>query len=279
MRVLVTGAGGMLAQAVCRALRTRDHETLALEHGELDVTDARAVERSIAEARPHAVVQCAAYTRVDDAEADEDRATLVNAGATGFVARACLQVGARLLYPSTDYVFDGTGTRPYRPDDEPGPLNAYGRSKLRGEAAARVAGDWLVVRTSWLYGAGGRNFVASILGRAAEGGPLRVVADQRSSPTWTGDLAPVLVALLEQGARPGVYHAANRGDASWYDLAVEALRLEGMEVEVEAASTADTERPAVRPPYSVLDCTATEPIAGPFRHWKQALAAALEEGV
>jgi len=279
VRVLVTGAGGMLARAVVGALGARDHDVVALDRAALDVTDAAAVDRRVQEARPHAVIQCAAYTRVDDAEQEEDRATLVNAGGAGFMARACRRVGARFVYPSTDYVFDGASERPYRPEDRTAPVNAYGRSKLRGEAAAQVAGDWLVVRTSWLYGPGGGNFVTAILERARNGGPLRVVDDQRSSPTWTRDLAAALVSLLEQNAAPGIYHAANRGDATWYDLAVEAVRLSALDVEVEPISSEAVSRPAARPSYSVLDTASTEAVAGPFRPWHDALAAALEEGI
>lgn len=279
MKAVITGAGGMLAGAVRDALDARGHEAVALDRAALDVTRPRDVESAILDARPHAVVQCAAYTDVDAAESDEDAATLVNAGAAGFVARACRRAGARFVYPSTDYVFDGAATTPYGTLAEPDPVNAYGRSKARGEVAARLAGDWLVVRTSWLYGAGGRNFVATILERARAGAALRVVTDQSGSPTWTRDLAAALVTLLERSASPGIYHVTNRGVASWHDLAVEAIRLAGLDADVEPAVSADFPRPALRPAYSVLDTADSERITGPLPRWTDALARALEEGV
>lgn len=279
MKAVITGAGGMLAVAVRDALEARGHEAVALDRASLDVTRPRDVESAILEAQPHAVVQCAAYTDVDGAESDEDAATLVNAGAAGFVARACRRVDARFVYPSTDYVFDGAATAPYGTLAEPKPLNAYGRSKAQGEVAAQLAGDWLVVRTSWLYGAGGPNFVATILERARAGEPLRVVTDQRGSPTWTRDLAAALVTLLERGAAPGTYHVANRGVATWHDLAVEAVRLAGLDVAVAEAASSDFPRPAPRPRYSVLDTADTERVTGPLPRWTDALARALEEGV
>ncbi|HEX7052159.1 MAG TPA: dTDP-4-dehydrorhamnose reductase [Longimicrobiales bacterium] len=287
MKVLITGAGGMLARALRRALADRDHDVVALERGALDVTDAPAVDAAIRSVRPEAVVQCAAYTRVDDAESEEACAHRVNAVATGHVARACRAVGARFLYPSTDYVFDGRAAAPYATDSPPHPLGAYGRSKLAGEEAAREAGDFLIVRTSWLYGAGGRNFVASMLAAARAGRALRVVDDQRGAPTWTGTLAGVLAQLLECGAPAGVYHATNRGETTWYGLAREAIRLAGLDAEVTPVSTeawveglpAGSPRPAPRPRYSVLDCTATETLVGPIPAWRDALAVAVGEGV
>ena len=279
MRVLITGGAGMLARAVRLELERRGHEVHAPDRGALDITDAAAVERAIREFRPDAVIQGAAYTRVDDAEREEALAFAVNTTGTAHVARACRLVGARFLYPSTDYVFDGEASVPYAPGAATNPLNAYGRSKLAGEAAAREAGDYLVVRTSWLYGAGGRHFVGTILARAREGQPLRVVDDQRGSPTWTADLAAVLAGLLERGAPPGIYHATNSGDTTWYGLACEALRLAGIDAEISPVTTEAFPRPARRPRYSVLDCSATEALLGPIRHWRDALAEAMRVGV
>lgn len=277
--MLITGSRGMLARAVRRELERRGHDVIALDRAALDVTDARAVDSVVRGERPDVVVQCAAYTRVDDAETEESEAHRVNAEATHHVALACRAVGARFIYPSTDYVFDGAATSPYRPDSPTNPLGAYGRSKLAGEAAAREAGDYLVVRTSWLYGAGGRNFVATILERARAGQPLRVVVDQRGSPTWTGSLAEILAGLMERGAPAGTYHATNRGETTWHGLAVEALRLAGIDAEVAPVTTAEFPRPARRPAYSVLDCSATEAVVGPIAGWREALAAAMGEGV
>lgn len=278
MRVFVTGANGMLARALIRELERRGHDAVAFGRDALDVTDAAAVERVVRESAPDAVVQCAAYTRVDDAETDEATAYAVNAEGTRNVARACRAVGARLVYPSTDYVFDGRSSTPYRPDHAAAPLNAYGRSKLAGEEAAREAGDWIVARTSWLYGAGGRNFVSTILRRAKEGAPLRVVDDQRGTPTWTGTLAATLAGLLEADAPPGIYHATGRGETTWYAFAREALRLAGIEAEIVPVGTEAFPTPARRPRYSVLDCTSTEEVVGPLPDWRDALRTALAEG-
>ena len=279
MRVLVTGARGMLARALIPELERRGHEVIGLGRDALDVTDADAVERAVREWVPDVVVQCAAYTRVDDAETDEATAFAVNAEGTRNVARACRAVGARLVYPSTDYVFDGRASSPYRPDHPPAPLNAYGRSKLAGEEAAREAGDWVVARTSWLYGAGGRNFVSTILRRAMEGVPLRVVDDQRGTPTWTGTLAVTLAGLLEADVPSGIYHTTGRGETTWYGFAREALRLAGIDADIVAIPTEAFPTPARRPQYSVLDCSRTEAIVGRLPDWREALAKAMAEGL
>jgi len=278
MKLLVTGAGGMLAQAVIGTARASGHEVVALTRSDLDITDAAAVTSALHEHRPDAVVHCAAFTRVDNAEHDEARAFAVNAEGTAHVARAATAVGARLVYPGTDYVFDGTARSPYRPDDTPAPLNAYGRSKLAGEDAAREAGSWIIVRTSWLYGAGGRNFVSTILQRARAGESLRVVDDQVGSPTWTEDLAAVLLTLCER-APDGVYHACNRGETNWYGFARAALQAARCETGVEPVSSSTLVRPARRPVYSVLDCSTTERYTGPLPQWKDSLIRAIEAGL
>jgi dTDP-4-dehydrorhamnose reductase len=277
MKVLVTGAGGLLAQVVSSQARQRGHTVVEADRAQLDVTDAKAVSTFIARARPHAVIQCAGYTRVDDAEREEERALAVNAGGTAHVARACNSVNACLLYPSSDYVFDGSMRRPYRPDDAVNPLNAYGRSKVAGEATARGAARHLIVRTSWLYGATGKNFVGTILTRARAQEPLRVVTDQVGSPTWSHDLARTLILLLELDAPAGIYHACNRGETTWFGLASAALELAGLSTDITPIER-DESRPARRPAYSVLDCTATEALTGPLPHWRDALADAMRAG-
>ncbi len=275
MKILITGAGGMLAWAVRREFQARGHEVEALGRTALDITVAAMVADVVKALRPDAVVQCAAYTRVDDAEREEAEAYRVNAEGTRYLARACRAVGARLVYPSTDYIFDGRATSPYSPDAPANPLGAYGRSKLAGEAAAREAEDYLVVRTSWLYGAGGRNFVSTILERARRGEPLRVVDDQRGSPTWTGSLARVIAGLVEERAPTAVYHATNRGETTWYGLAREALEQAGLEAEITPVTTGEFPRPAPRPAYSVLDRAGTEAVVGEIMGWREALALAL----
>jgi dTDP-4-dehydrorhamnose reductase len=184
------------------------------------------------------------------------------------------------VYPSTDYVFSGAQQRPYQPDDATGPLNAYGRSKLAGEhAVSGLAERHLIVRTSWLYGAGGRNFVSTILQRARAGEPLQVVNDQHGSPTWTRDLAGVVFRLLEAGAPAGIYHACNSGSTTWYGLACAALHVADINTSVKPVATSEFPRRAARPSYSVLDCSETAALVGPLRPWRDALAAAIAEGV
>jgi dTDP-4-dehydrorhamnose reductase len=277
MRVLVTGAHGLLGAAVTAEAASRGHEVVALGHGDLDVTDPEAVRRAVEAARPDAVVHCAAYTAVDRAEAGPDLARAVNAGGTRSVARAAADAGAMLVYVSTDYVFDGRKRTPYLPDDAPGPLSVYGRTKLEGEEAVREAGgESLIVRTSWLYGAG-NGFVPAILRRARAGERLRVVDDQRGRPTWAPHAAVAIVDLLEREGPPGTWHVAGGGECTWLELAREAVSLQELGSEITAVSTAAYGAPAPRPAYSVLDLDATEVRLGrPMPHWREGLMQYLE---
>ena len=283
MKVLLTGAGGMLAHALRDALAAGSHEIALFARDELDVTDAHRVAAVIGAERPEVVVQCAAYTRVDDAERDEATAQLVNGAGALNVARACRAIGARFVYPSTDYVFDGAARAPYQPHAPTAPLGAYGRTKLSGELAAADAGDYLIVRTSWLYGHHGRHFVCTIARRARQHAPLRVVNDQYGAPSWTHDVAQLLVRLLECNAASGIYHATNAGATTWYDFAVAVLQVAGLETDIAPVSTAEfartTPQLAPRPQYSVLDCAATYAITGPAPDWKHALVRAVDTGV
>jgi len=274
----VTGAGGLLGQAIRAELERRGHDALALTHEQLDVLDAPAVEQALERLRPDATVQCAGYTRADDAELEEAAAQALNAGATATLARASARLGFRLVYPSSDYVFDGRARQPYAPSAATAPLGAYGRSKVAGERAALAAPGALVVRTAWLYGSGGRNFVRTILGQAREGRSPLVVGDQIGSPSPAAVAAGAIVGLLEGAAPGGVYHAACRGQASWFELAREAVRLAGLDVPVRSARTEEVPRRARRPAYSVLDSSATEARVGPLPDWRAALAAASAEG-
>jgi dTDP-4-dehydrorhamnose reductase len=256
-RWLVTGAGGMLGVDLVAELRRAGHEVTAAGRQTLDVTDAAAVEPVVA--GHDLVVNAAAYTDVDGAEADEDRATLVNGTAVGNLAAACRVAGARLLQVSTDYVLPGDGARPYPEDTPTGPVNAYGRSKLVGEqaVAATLPDTGYVVRTAWLYGEHGRNFVTTMLRLAAERDTVEVVDDQRGQPTWTRALAAQLVALGEAApagrAPPGVYHGTAAGEATWYDLARAVYSLSGLDPNRVRPITSDRfPRPATRPTYSVL---------------------------
>jgi dTDP-4-dehydrorhamnose reductase len=273
VRVLVTGAGGMLARAVVRSFESRGHPVLALSRVQLDVTDRSSVAAVMHEREPDVVVQCAAYTAVDRAESEPEAARAVNAHGAAIVAEACQRTGALFVYPSTDYVFPGARARPYRPDEETGPINAYGQSKLAGEEAARAAGRWLVVRTSWLYGAGGTNFVETMLHLAAEQRPLRVVHDQVGRPTWTGSLADSLYELVERGAE-GIFHVTDGGEpTSWFGFASTIFELCGQRVELEAVPSSAFPTPARRPAYSVLDLAAAEATLGrPLPDWRESLA-------
>lgn len=262
MKVAVTGAGGMLAQDLIPCLRWTGWEVHGLTRTHCDVTDPDSVHRAIGDLRPDIVVQCAAFTRVDDAEAEPEAAFRVNDQGALNVVEACQRFGALFVYPSTDYAFDGRSRRPYGPSDGVNPLGVYGRSKVAGEAHARQLENHLIVRTSWLYGAGGKNFVDTILRLAAIRTDINVVADQIGLPTWTRSLSGVLVQLLKVGAK-GTFHAADAGDGiSWHDLAAQLVSLCRKDVEVRPVTTAEYGLPAPRPNYSVLDCSTTEQVIG-----------------
>lgn len=252
VKLLVTGAAGLLGTAVVACAQGRRHHVVALSSRELDVTVAEDVRRVLAQERPDWVAHCAAYTAVDRAERESERAYAVNGDAAGSTAGAAATVGSRFLLLSTDFVFGGDGTRPYRPDAEVGPRSVYGRSKLRGEELTRTSGArHLIVRTSWLYGSGGSNFVDMVISKSIEGTPLRIVSDQVGRPTWTGSLADALMDLMESNAE-GITHVADTGTATWFELAGEATRLAGVRSELSPVTTAEWGAPAARPAYSVL---------------------------
>ncbi len=258
--VLILGAEGMLGRDLTPALRKRlddrnGERVIAWDRRQLDIRDRDAVVRSIRELKPSLVVNAAAFTNVDGCEREVEQATAVNAHAPGHIAAACHQVGAKMVHFSTDFIFDGMSTRPYRIDDAPGPLSVYGRSKWEGEEAVRAAADrHLIVRTSWLFGPFGRNFVEAILGKAQDGGPLRVVMDQIGRPTLSAHLSEAVVNLLDVDAE-GTFHFANEGQCSWFEFAQAVLRQTGMDVPVEPITTAESGRLARRPACSVLDLT------------------------
>lgn len=263
MKVLVTGAGGMLGQALVRELRGQGEEVVGLSRSRLDVLDHAAVETALKEYRPNVVVQCAAYTAVDKAENAQEEAFLLNAASTENIAQACQRWGALLVYPSTDYVFSGELGRPYAPTDPVDPINVYGASKVAGEQAARLIPDHLIVRTSWLYGRGGRNFVDIISEIAASRKSLQVVSDQVGLPTWTGSLSYVIGRLLKVGA-VGTFHAADAGEPlCWYEFARRVVKLRGLDPTV-ILPTSSEEYGALarRPRSSILDCTETEQVIG-----------------
>ena len=273
MRVLVTGAAGMLGRDLVAHLEQR-HEVTAVDL-EVDVTDPGAVRACVGACRPQAVFHLAAWTDVDGAEEHEARAAAVNADGSGNVAAAAAQAGAAMVLPSTDYVFDGRKAAPYAEDDEPGPLGAYGRTKLAGERAARAGhpAGVRIARTAWLYGAGGRNFVDTMRRLGAEREQVEVVDDQTGSPTWTRDLAPALEALLDQP--PGVYHAAGGGSVTWAGLARAVFEETGSACRVLPVTTDRIGRPAPRPRFSAL--ATTRPGSPRLRDWREALVDYLEE--
>jgi dTDP-4-dehydrorhamnose reductase len=266
MRLLVTGAGGMLGRDVIAAAGDAGHEALALARADLDITDAAAVRAAVLAARPDALVNCAAWTDVDGAEADEAAATAVNGAGAGHVAAAAAAAGAHLVHVSTDYVFDGEATEPYAEDAPTGPRSAYGRSKLAGERAVAAASDRAaIVRSSWLFGPHGRNFVDTMRRLGAEREELAVVDDQVGCPTYTGHLAPALVAIAERGPT-GVLHVAGGGRCSWFALAEATFAETGLNCRVRPQSTAAAGRPAPRPAFSALANTRRDaPVLPPWR--------------
>jgi dTDP-4-dehydrorhamnose reductase len=277
VKVLVTGAGGLLGTALVPRLFAANHEVVALHRLQLDVTDEEAVRQRVTDEHPEVVIHCAAYTGVDAAEADPGEAFRVNAQSTNQLAEVCGELGIRLVYPSTDYIFPGDAERPYLPTDTPRPLNVYGSSKLAGEQAAATSPGFLVVRTGWLYGKGGSNFVEAITAVAAEKGMVEVVNDQIGRPTWSVSVAETLLALVEGGAA-GTFHATDVGrPVSWYDVAREVFARRGVDVPVAPIASAALARPALRPAYSVLDCAATQDfLGGPLRDWRESLRLYLE---
>lgn len=260
MKVLVTGAHGMLAHDLLPALHAAGH--IAIPSGrrpdvspsyvQLDITDLAAVRSAIAQLQPDAVINTAAYTNVDQAESDEEVAYRINALGTWNLALACQEADIPLMHVSTDYVFDGKKGSAYDEYDTTNPVGVYGRSKRAGEMhIERVCPKHYIVRTAWLYGNEGKNFVETILKAAAERPELKVVNDQWGCPTWTVDLARVMVELLETG-RYGTYHATGQGECTWMDFAREIVRLGGLSTPVHPQTTEELNRPAPRPAYSVL---------------------------
>jgi dTDP-4-dehydrorhamnose reductase len=278
-RWLVLGAGGMLGHDLLPALAGAGHDVTGRTRAELDITDQAAVDAVVSAAAPDVVVNCAAWTAVDDAESHEDEALRVNGAGAAHVARACAESGARLVHVSTDYVFAGDATRPYAEDDAAGPRTAYGRTKLAGERAVRtlLPGAGYVLRTAWLYGAHGPNFVATMLRLERDRPTVDVVDDQRGQPTWTADVATKIAELGGSQAPPGIYHATSSGEATWFGLTREIYGLLGSDTgRVRPTATSAFPRPAPRPAYSVLGHgrwagTGIEPIG----HWRQSLRQAL----
>jgi dTDP-4-dehydrorhamnose reductase len=275
---MVTGAAGMLGRDLVSAAAAAGHELIAVGHAELDITDAGGVEAAVLDARADAVLNCAAWTDVDGAETRAEEAFAVNGSGAGNVAAAAAAAGAWIVHVSTDYVFSGEKRSPYLESDATDPRSEYGRGKLAGERAVAEAAPagHTIVRSSWLFGTGGPCFPATIVRAGSERDQLTVVDDQAGSPTFTGHLAPALLALAED-PMPGIVHVAGAGSCSWYDFALEIVRLAGLGCEVLPGSTAELGRPAPRPAYSVLG---TEREATPrLPEWQEGLQAFLAAGV
>lgn len=273
-RWFITGAGGQLATAFSQGL---EGEIFLSREEVLDIRDARALRTAVHAFAPDYVMHCAAYTNVDGAEADPQTAEAINVLGTRNVVEAVRGTHTPIVYFSTDYVFDGRKTAPYVESDTPAPLSVYGRTKLAGEREVLSWVHGIVVRTSWLFSETGHNFVKTILAaareRAATGEPLRVVDDQIGSPTYAGHLAAAVDEALQGGVGPGLYHLAGSGYCSWCELAREVVQLAGLDVEVEAITTAEAGRPARRPAFSALE---TERPVPRLPHWAEGVAQAVD---
>ncbi|MFQ5739057.1 MAG: dTDP-4-dehydrorhamnose reductase [Acidobacteriota bacterium] len=272
MKIMITGAGGMLGQRLVEEFSAR-HSVQALSHRQLDITSMRRVRERVFDSGPDWILHAAAFTRVDEAETQFEKAYRVNAVGTRNLASAAFANHCALLYYSTDYVFDGKSGRPYREWDPPSPVNAYGASKLAGEVyVCSLCPAHLIIRTSWLFGPGGVNFVNKVVERCRSGAELRMVDDQRGSPTYTLDLARIS-RLLVEGNKRGTYHVTNSGHCSWYELARKIVELKALATAVTPVPASEYPVAAKRPAYSVLEnCLLTLEKVPPLRSWQDAIA-------
>jgi dTDP-4-dehydrorhamnose reductase len=271
--ILVVGANGMLGRDMMALL---GGTARGVDIDEIDITSLESTERVVKTLKPGVIVNCAAYTDVDGCETNAETAMQVNCEGVAHLAMASREIGARLVHVSTDYVFDGSKGSPYVEDDAPCPLGVYGESKLAGEMNAAFNPDHLIVRTQWLYGLHGNNFVETMLRLAREKDQLSVVDDQIGSPTWTVDLAQAILALITAG-KSGVYHAANSGFCSWNQFAKAIFDESGLPIMVNSMTTQELNRPALRPLYSTLDCSKLEHDTGhKLQSWRSGLKAYLK---
>ena len=271
--ILVTGGGGLLGRTLA-SLSTPDRPIVAVGRSELDVTDAESIARMLGRPRPNAVVNAAAMTDVDGCERDPEAAMLANAAGPGLLAEACTRSATRLVHVSTDFVFDGTKREPYTTDDTPKPISVYGRSKLEGERAV-LAGqpDALIVRTSWLFGVGGKNFASRIFEYASATNRLKGIVDMRSLPTYAPDLAGRILELIDLDAS-GTFHCCNSGEpATWFEVARASLDDAGLsDVELIPVTVAELGLPAPRPAFSAMRCLRSEALGlAPMRPWRDAV--------
>ncbi len=276
MRLLVTGAAGMLGHKVVAHARALGHEVMAADIAEFDLTDPRATQDFVGHVVPDAIVNCAAWTNVDAAEEQEDAARRINADGARNLAMAAAGVNARIVHLSTDYVFNGVNTEPWLESDAVDPLGAYGRTKLEGELAiADATPEHAIVRTAWLFGVGGPNFVDTMLKLAADRDEVSVVTDQVGCPTWTGHLAPALVELAERRGDTGIFHGTGAGHCSWNEFAVEIFARAGVACRVLPTTSEQFKRPAPRPAWSVLGSERNPGVTLP--PWQDGLQGHLDE--
>ena len=277
MKVLVTGAGGMLAEDLITCLSERGYEIVALPRSELDITDLGAIRAAANKSEPELMINCAAYTKVDKAEKEETRALMVNGFGVQNLCLLCQERDIPLVHFSTDYVFDGTKESPYTIHDEPNPISAYGRSKLLGEKYILwLLSKFYLIRTSWLFGLSAKNFIETMLELGQREKQISVVNDQRGCPTWTYHLAQAVIDLIET-ERYGIYHITNSEPTTWFEFAREIFRLSGRDIEVLPVTSDQFPRPARRPQNSVLDpFPLIEVLGREMPSWREALEEYLE---
>lgn len=273
MKVLVTGAKGMLGQDLVQMFEKEGVDVYPTTVEDLDITDINAVKECLSKSSPDLVINLAAYTNVDAAETDKETAYAVNCEGVANIAKVSAEMQIPVLHISTDYVFDGTNIGTYVPSSATGPLNVYGDSKLKGEQALRALNPkHYIVRTSWLYGKYGKNFVDTMIDLASKNSQLKVVNDQTGCPTWTVELVKGILNLLRENKPYGTYHICGSGKTTWYGFAKKIFEYTGSSVEVVPVSTEEFPRPAKRPPYSVMDNEGTCP------HWEESLKEYLLKG-
>jgi len=272
MKVLVTGVGGQLGYDVIKELEKRNIDCIGTDRAEFDITDFEAACKFIINYMPDSVIHCSAYTAVDKAEDESELCHLVNAVGTENIAKICKEINAKMIYISTDYVFDGTKDGYYDVDDIPNPINVYGKTKLTGEKAVQeILDKYFIVRISWVFGTNGNNFIKTMLRLGKEHNELNVVADQIGSPTYTADLAPLLVDMI-QTDKYGIYHATNEGECTWAEFAEEIFKIAGMNVEVNHITTAEYPTKAKRPMNSRMSKAKTlEVFCNSLPLWKVSL--------
>lgn len=286
MKILITGTNGQLGQELHEHLSDKSYNITALSREKLDLANPDNIRQVLQEVKPDLVINSGAYTAVDKAESEEEIAFAINGKAPGILAEEVNKIGGRFIHVSTDYVFDGTASQPYLESEETNPLGVYGKSKLAGEKAIQeVGGEYMILRTAWVYGVGGKgNFVKTMLRLGGEREEIRVVCDQIGSPTWTGDLAEAINRLVELKWEPGIYHYTNSGVASWYDFSVaifEEAKQRSFPIKVERVvpiTTSEYPTPARRPAFSVLSSKKISAVLGSHPpHWRQSLRKMLEK--